>query len=329
MTHLTGIRFAASLLAALGLLLGALPCMAQPDPYTSLGLSWTATGDDGDVGRATRYDLRYSPSPPGPDTLTWWNATSTLRASGLPTPATSGQTDSTRVSGLSSGTQYYFIIRAIDDVGNISGFSNVATGATLVCNAPGTPQQFAAVADTGEVNLSWATTSDPLAVSLRIYRGVGTGALSLLTTITNFSQTTYRDGSVIAGTTYRYRAAWAATCGDGPSTATLSVTLPGTPPTAGGSTEQPALHAYPNPSTGPIQFVVRVPGSSAQAVNLKLYDMSGRWIAQIASGSYPPGESRIDWARRSRSGEAVAVGYYEVLGTVGGSRVRERIVLLP
>ncbi len=36
----------------------AIPALAQT-PYNSITLDWTATGDDGTVGRASYYDLRY------------------------------------------------------------------------------------------------------------------------------------------------------------------------------------------------------------------------------------------------------------------------------
>ena len=94
-----------------------------------LTLLWTAPGDDGNVGRATLYDLRYSTAPiVGTDTLGWWNA-ATL-AVGEPAPSPAGQTDSVRVLGLQPSTTYRFIIRAADEVPNWSGFSNVAIATT-------------------------------------------------------------------------------------------------------------------------------------------------------------------------------------------------------
>lgn len=109
--------------------LNASPGNAQTAADSTLTLRWTATGDDGLVGTASRYDLRYRTTPiSGTDTLSWWNAATV--ATGLPTPSPSGSTDSVRVRGLLPVTTYYFIIRAADEVPNISGFSNVAVKTT-------------------------------------------------------------------------------------------------------------------------------------------------------------------------------------------------------
>ena len=92
-------------------------------------LHWTAPGDDGTVGRATSYALRYRSSAiTGTDTLGWWNL-ATL-ATGLPVPGVSGSTDSVRVRGLTPLTTYYFVVRTADEVPNWSGFSNVAVVTT-------------------------------------------------------------------------------------------------------------------------------------------------------------------------------------------------------
>ena len=36
-------------------------------------LTWTAPGDDYDIGQATYYDIRYSTQPVGADTSLWWD----------------------------------------------------------------------------------------------------------------------------------------------------------------------------------------------------------------------------------------------------------------
>jgi hypothetical protein len=86
---------------------------------------WTAPGDDGVIGRAAQYDLRYSQAAiSGTDTLTWWNAA--VQATGEPLPSVSGATDSLRVLGLQPSARYYALVKAADEVPNWSGYSNVA-----------------------------------------------------------------------------------------------------------------------------------------------------------------------------------------------------------
>ena len=116
-------------LLALGfiVLVGAVSAPRQAHAQTvSATLLWTAPGDDGVVGRATRYDIRYSSNAiSGTDTTSWWNSATVVNTTGK-TPATSGAPDSMVVAGLTPGVRYYAIIRAADEVPNWSAFSNLA-----------------------------------------------------------------------------------------------------------------------------------------------------------------------------------------------------------
>ena len=108
-----------------GALIGPPTAHAQTSTVSAT-LLWTAPGDDGMVGRATRYDIRYSANAiAGTDTTTWWNNATVVNTSGK-VPATAGAPDSMVVTGLTSGLRYYAIIRAADEVPNWSSFSNVA-----------------------------------------------------------------------------------------------------------------------------------------------------------------------------------------------------------
>ena len=93
---------------------------------TSVKLSWTATGDNGNTGQAAKYDLRYSANPiVSRDTLSWWNAASVFGMGGQkPPPA--GRRDSVSVGNLIIGLKYYAVIRVADAAGNWSSYSNVA-----------------------------------------------------------------------------------------------------------------------------------------------------------------------------------------------------------
>jgi hypothetical protein len=86
-------------------------------------LHWTATGDDGNTGRATSYDVRYLPVNVGPiNSDERWNQA--IQLNGEPIPSRSGQPDSMLVTGLVPGARYYFCIKAIDEAGNASDLSN-------------------------------------------------------------------------------------------------------------------------------------------------------------------------------------------------------------
>jgi hypothetical protein len=130
-----GVRCA--VLIALGAALAAVPAMGRADSVT---LSWTATGDDGSSGRASSYELRYSDQPVvGGDTTGWWSGAST--AGVLPAPATAGTRETYTMSGLTTGTIRYFVLRVADEVPNWSTYSNVrqrTAGDTLVIPTPET-----------------------------------------------------------------------------------------------------------------------------------------------------------------------------------------------
>ena len=86
-------------------------------------LQWTAPGDDGNVGQASSYDLRYQHSSLGPIDAEqeWQEAT---QVDGEPSPQPAGQTDLIVVSGLEFGASYYFCIKACDECSNCSALSN-------------------------------------------------------------------------------------------------------------------------------------------------------------------------------------------------------------
>ncbi len=84
-------------------------------------LDWTAPGDDGYSGVATRYDIRYSTYPLSKDN--WDQAYPVDRVS---RPGAAGAREACLVSGLVSGTVYYFGLRTVDEQDNWSEISNIA-----------------------------------------------------------------------------------------------------------------------------------------------------------------------------------------------------------
>lgn len=146
-------------------------------------LSWTAPGDNGDIGTAKLYDLRYSQTPVETDTLAWWDTATTVI--GEPAPSPSGMRDSCVVSNLSPETTYYFLIRSADERLNWSGFSNVATVTTVGVGedpqSTGLPHCYSLSqnypnpfnATTVIRYKLWADGGRPSAVTLKIYNILG------------------------------------------------------------------------------------------------------------------------------------------------------------
>lgn len=89
-------------------------------------LSWRASGDDGLSGNATAYDVRFSNTPITEETFDLAQA-----ATGLPQPSAPGTLETGEISGLSSGSEYYFAIKALDNVSNAGAISNIVSTTTL------------------------------------------------------------------------------------------------------------------------------------------------------------------------------------------------------
>lgn len=82
-------------------------------------LTWTATGDDGDTGKASSYIIRYFTT--AIDSNNWDSA---FDVDGEPSPQSAGNRETFTITGLSPGQTYYFAVRALDEAGNISDVSN-------------------------------------------------------------------------------------------------------------------------------------------------------------------------------------------------------------
>ncbi|MEW5767291.1 MAG: fibronectin type III domain-containing protein, partial [bacterium] len=101
---------------------------------TTISLTWTAPGDDGDIGQTFVYELRYSTSPI--IEAGWDSAT---QVSGEPGPSPAGSTESFTITGLIPETTYYFALKSKDEVGNTSDTSNQVTAATNPLDTENTP----------------------------------------------------------------------------------------------------------------------------------------------------------------------------------------------
>ena len=87
-----------------------------------VSVTWTATGDDGGVGTATDYELRYSLSPIDSSSFA-----SGVRVAGVAAPQPAGTREEASIRGLQALTTYYVALIAHDEFGNPSPLSNVIT----------------------------------------------------------------------------------------------------------------------------------------------------------------------------------------------------------
>jgi hypothetical protein len=171
--------------------------------YTTVDLAWTAPGDDGSSGRATSYQLRYSTSS---ITSSNWNSATPL--TGLPSPKTAGGAETFSVTGLAAKTTYYFAVRTLDEVSNISSVSNVVN-VTMKKQPPPARNLRARL---GSVILTWDLPSVPqevpFPIQVMIRKTVGGAAAGPTEGVLVYdgNGTTVTDTSIADGETYYYTA---------------------------------------------------------------------------------------------------------------------------
>lgn len=118
---------------------------AKANDETAL-LTWIAPGDNGNSGKATLYELRYST-----DSQLMMSNPSAGRLYSLDRPLGAGSLES-RLINLPSGSKYYFRLRTYDEQNNVSGWSDLAS-ADLTLTAGGN-----IVCDSLQVDTNWSYT---------------------------------------------------------------------------------------------------------------------------------------------------------------------------
>lgn len=126
--------------------------------YTTITLAWTAPGDDGDLGAASFYDIRYSTAE-----ITDGNFDNADTAGGEPSPSSAGNEETFVITTLEEGNVYYIAAKSSDEQDNWSTLSNIAIGSAM----PGSDTVPPATIVLGIINikssniaLGWTATGD-------------------------------------------------------------------------------------------------------------------------------------------------------------------------
>lgn len=118
-------------------------------------LTWTAPGDDAGEGRASRYDVRHSPSP-----LTTQEWSSAPAVATPPVPRAPGEAESLNVSAAGA-RDWYFTLRTADETFNWSLISNVANARLDDHAPPAVVVDLEVIATTLQsVTLAWTASGD-------------------------------------------------------------------------------------------------------------------------------------------------------------------------
>ncbi len=170
----------------------------------SITLTWTAPGDDENTGTAAGYVVKYSMSRSINDSN--WDSATTYGQSW--TPLTADSIETHVVSEFSPNTQYWFAIKAYDEIPNYGNISNSPSGNTLPSEDSTPP---AAVTDLSIINstktsitLSWTAPGDDGNI------GTSTGYIIKYSTIGTINESNWeeitvniwtKDNAVVAGNT--------------------------------------------------------------------------------------------------------------------------------
>jgi titin len=169
-------------------------------------LIWTAPVDNGS-GPITGYLVYYGPT----DATTQFG------------DLLSAETLTVNVTGLTSGTQYFFAIKAVSAAGS-SPMSNVLNA--TVMNVPGAPTGLTDTTTSGQVTLSWTAPvnvgGSPITGYL-VYRGTSADGVTL---IGNSTAPSFVDATTAAGSAYYYKISAKNAAGEGAKSAALYVNVP-------------------------------------------------------------------------------------------------------
>ncbi len=159
------------------------PETIPPTPVTDLAasaaslgitLNWTATGDDGNEGTASSYDIRYSTSGPITNDADFDAAS---QVDGEPAPQEAGSAESFTVTGLAFATEYWFAMKVSDNSFNTSEQSNSASATTL--DPPG-----------AQISTAPITVTTPPNTQATASFSIGNNGQSGLTYALDFTETT-------------------------------------------------------------------------------------------------------------------------------------------
>jgi hypothetical protein len=313
-----------SLAAAIAALLAIAPVLAHAQaPTDSVALAWTAPGDDGSVGTATSYELRFWTSPI--DNTNWDQAWS---VPGTPPPQAAGTRQRVVVRGLTNGTTYYFAMKTQDDAGNWSGLSNLVTWSWVYdTSPPATPIGLGAVRENAnDVRTNWLPNPDADLAGYKVYRATSQGGPYTSLTPSPITSTQFLDTTIPQGTTtvWYQISAFDITGNESARSAAVSVSMVEV------AVSWRLDAGYPNPSRlgSPVHLPIMVPANAPNAL-VEINDSGGHRVWSRELGNLTSGPYTLDWDGKNDAGRDVAPGVYTAWLTAGNHRFSVKLARVP
>ncbi|HET9325899.1 MAG TPA: S8 family serine peptidase [Candidatus Eisenbacteria bacterium] len=314
---------------------------ATPDPVTGLEvtgsssreiqLRWTATGDDGPVGRPARYEIAASPLFLTPEEFDRTPFATTQVAT-----VNAGATEATVMGGLPADTRFWIAVRAVDDEGNRSEITDRVQASTEAIGAHvDDVLPPAAVTDlrgglvtSNTARLIWTAPTDDAALDRAV-------RYELRWSMAPLAEDTFAFGTVVP------TPAW-------PRPGGAAETLWVQPPTSGRRfyalrSLDAALHVSAlsnvfeliaphfglelasNPSRSPVRFLWNL-GTETRG-SLVLHDVTGRRVRDIPIETGSSGQ--VAWNGDDVDGRRMPAGLYFAVLSTPSRRTVTRLVLLP
>jgi fibronectin type 3 domain-containing protein len=188
------------------------------------------------VASSSEVDLTWTPSTDNVGVANY--LIERCQGSGCTSFAQIGTTTTASFSntGLAASTTYLYRVRATDAAGNLSGYSNIASGTTQAgvdTIPPSAPSNLAAnVASSAQINLSWAPATDNVAVTNYLVESCSGANCSSFALVGGTAGTTFSAASLNPSTSYSFRVRAADAAGNiGPYSNTAVATTQAVPDT--------------------------------------------------------------------------------------------------
>ncbi|PWW07154.1 cellulose 1,4-beta-cellobiosidase [Paenibacillus cellulosilyticus] len=217
-------------------------------------------------------------------TLSWsassgatsYNVKRATTSGGTYTTVATGVTGTTYTNtGLTNGTTYYYVVSAVNSVGESSNSSQASATPVASATVPAAPTGLTATAGNAQVVLAWTASTG--ATSYNVKRATTSGG-TYTTVATGVTGTTYTNTGLTNGTTYYYVVSAVNSVGESSNSSQASAT-PVAPVTV------PAAPTGLTATAGNAQVVLAWTASTgATSYNVKRATTSGGTFTTVATG---------------------------------------------